>query len=88
MVFKRGVELCDEVGESPEGERSSRDGTLAEGRSPSKGRSLGHVREGKGDLLIVIVIDSFVDKEVKLHGVQPVLGLFIGSVERFGGADA
>ena len=33
-------------------------------------------------------IDRFIDKEVKLHGVQPVLRFFIGSIERFGGADA
>ena len=88
MVFKRGVELCDKVGKSSEGECGSRDGALAEGRSPSKGRSFGHVRKGKSDLLIVIVIDCFVHKEVKLHGVQPVLRFFIGSVECFGGTDA
>ena len=88
MVFKRGVELCDKVGESSEGEQSSRDGALVEGRSPSKGRSFGHVRKGKSDLLIVIVVDHFVDKEVKLHSMQPVLGFFIGSIECLGGADA
>ena len=88
MVFKRSVELCDEVGESSKGERSSRDGALAEGRGPSKGGSFGHVRKSKSDLLIVVVIDSFVNKEVKLHSVQPVLEFLIGSIECFGGADA
>ena len=43
VVFKRGVELRDKVGESSEGECSPRDGALAEGHSPSKGRSFGHV---------------------------------------------
>ena len=37
VVFKRGVELRDEVGEGSKGERGSRDGALAEGRGPSKG---------------------------------------------------
>ena len=88
MVFERGIELCDEVSESSEGEQCSRDGALAEGHSPSEGQSLGHVRKGKSNLLIVIVVDCLIDKEVKLHSVQPVLRFFIGSVERFGGADA
>ena len=87
VVFKRRVELRDEVSESSKGEQGSRDGALAEGRSPSKGRSFGHVRKGKSDLFVVIVIDRFVDKEVKLHSVQPVLGFFIGSVECLGGAN-
>ena len=88
MVFEHGIELHDEVSESSEGERCSRDGALAEGCGPGKGQSFGHVRKGKSDLFVVIVVDCFVDKEVKLHGVQPVLGFFIGSVERFGSADA
>ena len=88
MVFKRGIELCDKVSESSKGERGARDGALAEGRCPGKGRSFSHVGKSKSDLLIIIVIDRFVDKEVELHSVQPVLGFFIGAVERFGGADA
>ena len=88
VVFKRSVELSDEVGESSEGKHCSRDGALAEGRCPSKGRSFSHVGKSESDLLIVVVIDRFVDKEVELHSVQPVLGFFIGAVERFGGADA
>ena len=51
-------------------------------------RPFGHVRKSKSDLLIVIVIDCLVDKEVELHSVQPVLRFFIGSVERLGGTDA
>ena len=88
VVFKRSLELCDEVGKGTKGECGSRDGALAKGRCPGKGRPFGHVREGESDLFVVIVVDRFVDKEVKLHSVQPVLGFFIGSVERFGGADA
>ena len=86
-MFKCGVELCDKVGESSQGERCSRDGALAKGRCPSKGRPFSHVREGESDLFVVIVIDRFVDKEVELHSVQPVLGFFIRSIERLGGAD-
>ena len=88
VVFKRGVELRDEVSEGPKGERCSRDGALAEGRCPGKSRPFSHVRKSERDLFIVVVVDRLVDKEVKLHGVQPVLGFFIGAVERFGGADA
>ena len=73
VVFKRGVELCDKVGESSEGKRSSRDSALAEGRCPGKSRPFSHVREGESDLFVVIVVNRFVDKEIKLHGVQPVL---------------
>ena len=88
VVFKRGVELRDEVSESSKGKHRSRDGALAEGRCPGKGRSFGHVGKSESNLLIVVVIDRLVDKEVKLHSVQPVLGFFIGSIERLGGADA
>ena len=73
VVFKCGVELRDEVSESSKGKRCSRDGALAEGRCPGKSRSFSHIRKSESDLLIVIVVDRFVDKEVKLHGVQPVL---------------
>ena len=58
------------------------------GHCPGKGRPFSHVREGEGDLFIVIVVDHFVDKEVKLHSMQPVLRFLIGSVERLRGADA
>ena len=88
VVFKRGVELRDKVGESSEGKRCSRDGALAEGCCPGKSRSFGHIGESKSDLLIVIVIDCLVDKEVELHSVKPVLGLLVRSIERFGGTDA
>ena len=88
MVFKRGVELHDKVSEGSQGKRCSRDSALAEGRCPGKGRPFSHVGEGESDLFVVVIIDRFVDKEVELHGVQPMLGFFIGSVERLGGADA
>ena len=87
-MLKRSVELCDKVSESSEGKHCSRDGALAKGRCPGKSRPFSHVREGKSDLLIIIVVDHFIDKEVKLHGVQPVLGLFIRSIKCFGGTDA
>ena len=87
-MFECGVELRDKVSESSEGERCSRDSALAEGHCPGKGRAFGHVREGESNLFIVIVVDRFVDKEVKLHSMQPVLRFLIGSIERFRGADA
>ena len=88
VVLKHGVELRDKVSKSPKGKRCSRDGALAEGHCPGKGGSFGHVGKCESDLLIVIVIDHFVDKEVELHSMQPMLRLLIGSIERFGGADA
>ena len=87
-MLKRSVELCDKVSEGSEGERGSRDGALAEGRCPSKGRPFGHVREGEGDLFVIVIVDRLIDKEIELHSVQPVLGFFVISIERFGGADA
>ena len=87
-MFEHGVELCDKVSEGSEGKHRSRDGALAKGRCPGKGRSFSHVQEGKGNLFVIVVVDCLVDEEVKLHSVQPVLRLLIRSVERFGGADA
>ena len=88
VVFKRGVELRDEVGESSKGKHCSRDGALAKGHCPGKGKPFSHVREGESDLLVIVVIDRLVDKEIKLHSVQPMLRLLIRSVEHFGGANA
>ena len=88
MVFKRGVELCDKVGKSFKGERCSRDGALAEGHCSSEGRFFGHVREGEGNLFVIVVIDCLVNEKVELHGVQPVLRFFIRSIKCFGNADA
>ena len=87
-MLKHGVELCDEVSKGSKGKRCSRDGALAKGCCPGKGRSFGHVREGESDLFVVIVVDRFVDQEVELHSMQPVLRFFIGSIERLGGTDA
>ena len=87
-MFERGVELRDEVSESSQGKCCSRDGALAEGRCPGKSRPFSHIREGESDLFVVIVVNRFVDEEIELYGVQPVLGLFIRSIKRFGGTDA
>ena len=88
VVLERSVELRDEVSKSSEGERCSRDGALAEGHCPGKSRPFSHIREGESDLFVIIVVHRFVDKKIELHGVQPVLGFFVGAIERFGGADA
>ena len=87
-MFKRGIELCDEVSKSSEGKHCSRDGALAKGHCPGKGRPFSHVREGESNLFFVIVVNRLIDKEIKLHSVQPMLGLLIRSVERLGGTDA
>ena len=69
MVFEHSVELRDEISESSKGKRGAGDGTLTESGGPSEGRSLGHIQESKGDLLLVSVVDGFVYEEVKLHSV-------------------
>ena len=38
-------------------------------------------------MLLVSVIDSFVNEEVELHGMQPVHGFVIETVKHFGNAD-
>ena len=88
MVFECGVELCDEVSESSKGKHCSRDGALAEGCCPGKRRPFSHIREGKSDLFIIIIVNRFVNEEIELYSVQPVLGFFVGAIERFRGADA
>ena len=77
MVFEHSVEFCDKISKSSEGKRGARDSTLAEGRSPSKGGPLSHVEESKGDLLLIGVIDGFVNEEVELYGMHPVHGFVI-----------
>ena len=69
MVFKRCVELCDKISESSKGKCGAGDGTLSEGGGPGEGGPLHHVREGKGDLFFVGIVDGFVDKEVEPHGM-------------------
>ena len=56
VVFDRSLEFGDEVWESSHGYGGSRDGVLPKGGRPGEGRTLGHVGQGEGDLLVVIVI--------------------------------
>ena len=83
MVFECGLEFGDEVREGPHSYGGPRDGILSEGGCPGEGGALGHVGQGKGNLLVVIVIDFFIDKEVELYGVQPLSGLVVGSIKGF-----
>ena len=83
MVFERGFELCDEVGESAHGYGSSGDGVLPEGSCPCEGGSLSHVGDSEGDLFVVGVVDFVVDEKVELYGVQPLGGFVIRSVKGF-----
>ena len=83
MVFEHCFKLCNEVGEGSNGDNSTGDSILLEGGCPGEGGSFGHVRQSKGDFLVVIIIDLFVDEEVESYGIQPLGGLFIGSVKGF-----
>ena len=83
MVFERGFELRNEVGEGPHGYGGPRDSVLSERGCPSEGGSFGHVGEGEGDLFAVGVVDFLIDKEIELYCVQPLGGFVIGSIEGF-----
>ena len=58
------------------------------GHGSGKSRPFGHVGESKGDLLLISVVDCFVDKEVELHGVEPMHGFVVGSIEHLGDTNA
>ena len=88
MVFECNFKLLDGVGEGFNSDDSSRDSILSEGGCPGEGGSLGHVGQGEGDFLVVIIIDFLVDKEVELYSIQPLGGFFIGSIEGFQCSDA
>ena len=68
MVFERSFELFDEIGEGSDCDDSSRDSILSEGGCTGEGGPLGHVGQGEGDFLIVIIIDLFIDEKVELYG--------------------
>ena len=57
VVFKCGFKLSDEVEEGSHGYGGSRHSILSKHGCPGKGRSFGHVGEGKGDHLVIGVID-------------------------------
>ena len=83
MVFECCFELFDEVREGSDSDDSAADGILLEGSCPSEGGSLGHIGQGEGDFLIVIIIDFLIVEEVVLYGIQPLGGFVVGSVKGF-----
>ena len=82
-VFECGFKLCDKVREGFHGYGDSRDSILSEHSCPSKSRSFGHVKESKGNHLVVGVIDFVINKEVEVYSVQPLGGLLVGSIKGF-----
>ena len=62
MVFECSFELLNEVREGSDGDDSSRDSILSKGGCPSEGGSFGHIRQSEGDLLVIVIIDFFIDK--------------------------
>ena len=62
MVFEHSFELLDEVREGSNGDDAARDGILLKGSYTGKGRSFGHVEQGKGNFLVIIVIDLLIDE--------------------------
>ena len=83
VVFECGLEFGDKVREGSHSYGGSRDGILSEGGCPGEGRTLGHVGQGEGDFLVVIIIDFFIDEEVESYSVQPLSGLVVGSIKGF-----
>ena len=83
MVFEHSFKLHDEAREGSDGEDPARDSMLSEGGCPSEGRSLGHVGQGKGDFLVVIIVYFLVDEQVELYGIQPLSGFLVGSIKGF-----
>ena len=51
------------------------------GDGPESGYSFFHNREGKCDLFVIVVVDVFVDKEVKLGIVDPGSGFLWVSIK-------
>ena len=64
-----GFKFCDEVREGPHGYGGPGDRVLPKGGCPSEGRSFGHVGQGEGNFLVVIVIDFFINEEVELYSI-------------------
>ena len=61
-MFEHGFKLLDEVREASNRDSSSREGTLSESGCPGEGGSFGHVRQGKGNLLVVVIIYFLINK--------------------------
>ena len=83
VVFECSFKFGDEVREGPHGYGGPSDGILPEGGCPSEGGSFGHLGQGEGDFLVVIIVDFFVNKEVELYSIQPLGGLIVGSIKGF-----
>ena len=70
-MFERRLELLQKVIPHSKGNGGAVDGVFPEGVGPGQGGPFSHVREGKGDLLCVIVVGSLIDRKVELDGVHP-----------------
>ena len=84
LVLKGLLELLKKVIPGSKGNGSAVDGVLPEGISPGQGRLFGHVQEGEGDFLHIIVVGGLIDCEIELDGVHPGDGHFVGAIEGFG----
>ena len=61
LVFEGCLELLEKVVPGSKGDSCAIDGVLSEGVGPGQGRPFGHVREGEGDLLRIVVVERLVD---------------------------
>ena len=80
--FKAGLKN----GEGPEGLVGKT--LLMADFGPHGSRPLLHVRQGVGNLPVVIMVEGLVDKEIKANGVQPGLGCLCLSIVFIGASDA
>ena len=83
MMSECSLKFLDEVGEGSNSDDSSRDSILSGGGCPGGGGSFGHVGQGECNFLVIVIVDLLIDKEVELYSIQPLGGLFIGSIKGF-----
>ena len=86
-MFERCLELLEKVVPHSKGNGGAVNGVLPEGVGPGQSGSFGHIREGEGNLLCIIVIGRLVDCEVKLDGVHPGDSRFVRAIEGLGLAE-
>ena len=83
-MFEGLLKLFKKIVPGSEGDGGAVDGIFSEGIGPSQGRSFGHVREGEGDFLRIVVVEGLIDCEVELDRVHPGDSCFVGAIEGFG----
>ena len=69
MVFKRGFQLGNKVGEDTHGDGGARNGALLKSGCPGEGWSFGHVRKGESSHFAIGIVDFVIDEEIEADGI-------------------